>query len=381
MDFSWTREQTQLRDAIVSFCRKELDKDMIAADREAVFDREGWNKCAELGIQGLLVPEEFGGLGTDALTAAYALESLGYACRDNGLLFSLNAHIWTSIMPILTVGSDEQKRKYLPGLCDGSLIGANATSEPDAGSDVYSMRTTAEKKGDKYYVSGSKIFVSNGPVADLIILFATVDRDAGRRGISAFIVEKDAPGLSVSRKMDKMGLRTSPMAELFFDNCEVPEANLLGKEGDGTQLFTEAMTGERGFILATAVGAMQRQLETCIEYARERKQFGQAIGKFQLVMDKIVAMKMRLETSRYMLYKVGWQRAQGKMSILEAAMAKLHISESWVQSSLDAIQIHGGYGYMTETELERDLRDATGSRIYSGTSEIQKLLIGPLIGL
>ena len=243
------------------------------------------------------------------------------------------------------------------------------------------MRTTAEKRGDKYYINGSKIFVTNGPVADLVLLFATVDPEAGSRGVSAFIVDKEAPGLSMSRTMDKMGLRTSPMAELFFDDCEVPEANLLGKEGDGTQLFTEAMTGERGFILATAVGAMQRQLETCIEYARERKQFGQAIGKFQLITDKIVAMKMRLETCRFMLYKVGWQRAQGKISILEAAMAKLHISESWVQSSLDAVQIHGGYGYMTETELERDLRDATGSRIYSGTSEIQKLLIGPLIGL
>jgi alkylation response protein AidB-like acyl-CoA dehydrogenase len=221
--------------------------------------------------------------------------------------------------------------------------------------------------------------VTNGPVADLLVVFATVDKARGVNGISSFLVEKDSPGMNVARKLEKMGLRTSPMAEIFFENCEVPEENLLGKEGAGSSQFTWAMTWERGCILASAVGSMQRSLETCVRYAKERRQFGQPIGKFQLVGSKIVDMKLRVESARHMLYHCAWLRGQGRSAYLEAAMTKLHISDCWVKCCEDAIQIHGGYGYMTEYELERELRDAIGSKLYSGTSEMQRNIIASLL--
>jgi alkylation response protein AidB-like acyl-CoA dehydrogenase len=381
VDFDWSQEQREFRDEVVRFATKQLNDNLIEKDRQGVFNHDGWKKCAEFGVHGLPVPEEYGGLGLDALTTVGVLEQLGYACRDNGLIFSINAHLWTVAMPLVAFGTEPQKQKFLPGLCGGQLIGGNAMTEPDSGSDAYSLRTTAVKSGDRYLLSGSKTYVTNGPIADVLVVFATIDPAKGPRGITAFLVEKDAPGLTIGRKLDKMGLRTSPMSELFFDKCEVPEQNRLGKEGAGPALFTHSMIWERGCILAGAVGSMQRLLETCIRYAKERKQFGQSIGKFQLVADKIVNMKMRVETARQMLYHGAWLRSGGKTAVMEAAMTKLHISESWVRSCEDAIQIHGGYGYMTEYELERELRDAMGSRIYSGTSEIQRTIIAALLGL
>ncbi len=381
MDFAWDEQQSQLREEIVRFASKELNDNLIENDREGKFNHDGWCKCAAFGVHGLPVPETFGGLGCDALTTVGVLEQLGYGCRDNGLIFSINAHMWTVAMPLVDFGSDEQKQKFLPGLCNGELIGGNAMSEPEAGSDAYSLRTTAERTGDRYVLNGSKTYVTNGPMADVLVVFATLDRSKGPRGITAFLVEKGSAGLTVGRKLEKMGLRTSPMAEIFFDNCEVPESNRLGKEGAGTSLFTHSMNWERGCILAGAVGSMQRLLETCIRYSKERKQFGQSISKFQLVADKMVNMKLRVETARHMLYHGAWLRSRGKTAIMDAAMTKLYISESWVQACQDAIQIHGGYGYMVEYEVERELRDAMGSRIYSGTSEIQRNLIAALMGL
>jgi alkylation response protein AidB-like acyl-CoA dehydrogenase len=379
VDFSWSSEQTELREMVIDFARKRLTSDVIALDRAHGFDRDGWRKCAEFGIHGLPVPENYGGTGRDPLTTIAALEALGYACRDNGLMFSINAHMWTCEMPLLAFGTDEQKDRFLPGLVRGELIGGNAMSEPNAGSDAYSLRTTAVRRGDVYVLNGSKLWVTNGPVADLIVVFATVDPDKGQRGVSAFIVEPTMPGFAVTREVEKMGVRTSPMGELHLSDCEVPVASRLGKEGAGAALFTHAMTWERGFILATAVGAMQRQLETCIRYTRERKQFGEPIGKFQLVATKLVDMRMRLENARSMLYRVGWMRSRGRSAVLEAAMAKLAISEAWVQSCMDAIQIHGANGYAVEYEIEREMRDALASRIYSGTSEIQRNIIAALL--
>jgi alkylation response protein AidB-like acyl-CoA dehydrogenase len=379
MDFAWSDQQRELLDAVGRFASQQLNYNVIENDRDGVFNHDAWKKCGSFGIQGLLVPTENGGLGMDPLTTVAALERLGYGCKDNGLLFSINAHMWTAITPVLHYGSEAQKKKYLPGLCNGTLIGGNAMSEPNSGSDAFSLATTAVKKGSTYVLNGSKIFVTNGPIADLIVVFATVDKSRGANGISAFIVEKNSPGMSVARKLEKMGLRTSPMAEVFFENCEVSEENLIGKEGQGSGQFTWAMTWERGCILASAVGSMQRSLETCIRYAKERKQFGQPIGKFQLVASKIVDMKMRVESARHMLYRCAWLRGQGRNAYLEAAMTKLHISDSWVKSCEDAIQIHGGYGYMTEYEVERDLRDAIGSKLYSGTSEIQRNIVASLL--
>jgi alkylation response protein AidB-like acyl-CoA dehydrogenase len=379
MNYSWSSQQKELFDAIAHFASRELNRDLIDNDRNGVFNREGWKKCGALGIPGLTVPAEYGGLGQDALTAVGALERLGYSCRDNGLVFSLNAHMWTSCMPIVQFGTEAQKQKYLPGLCGGDLIGGNAMSEPDSGSDAYSLRTTAAKKGDRYVLNGSKVFVTNAPEADLITVFANVDKSKGLGGVSAFLVEKSFPGFPIARPLEKMGLRTSPMALLYFEDFEVPEQSRLGSEGAGSSLFTHSMVWERGCILASAVGSMQRLLEACIRYAKQRKQFGQPIGKFQLVSTKIVDMKLRLETARSLLYHSAYQISLGRNAIVEAALAKLHISECWVRSCEDAIQIHGGYGYMTEYEFERELRDSIASRIYSGTNEIQRNLIASLL--
>jgi L-prolyl-PCP dehydrogenase len=381
MDFSWSDQQRELLDAVGRFAKEQLDYDMIENDRNAVFNHDAWKKCAGFGIHGLLVSEEYGGLGQDPITTVAALERLGYACRDNGLLFSINAHMWTAIIPLVYNGTEAQKKKFLPGLCDGSIIGGNAMSEPNSGSDAFSLGTTAVKKGNKYILNGSKIFVTNGPIADVLLVFAATDKSKGASGLSAFLVEKDSPGLDLSHKIEKMGVRTSPMGEVFFTDCEVPEENLLGKEGAGSWLFTRSMTWERGCILAAAVGTMQRLLETCIRYANERKQGGQSIGKYQQVATKIVDMKMRTENARHMLYKCAWAAGHRSAVYLEAAMAKLEISESWVKCCEDAIQIHGGYGYMVEYEIERELRDALGSKLYSGTSEIQRNIIASLLGL
>lgn len=381
MDFSWTTEQIKLRKKIIQFVKQELSANILELDRQEVFNLEGWQKCSEFGFLGLPIPKQYGGSEADILTTICALEALGYASQDNGLIFALNAHLWACEIPLLTFGSEEQKQKYLPKLCQGEFIGGHAITEPEAGSDVYSLKTTAEKRGEKYVLNGTKSFVSNGTIADLYIVFANVDPSQGKKGITAFIIEKYFPGLQVKRQVSKMGLRTAMTGELSFENCEVELKNRLGKEGSGVAIFTHSMEWERGFILASAIGTMERILNQCIQYARKRQQFGQSIGKFQLVSSKIAEMKVRLETARMLLYKVGWLKKVGKFAVMEAAMTKLYISESWVQTCLDAIQIHGGSGYLTEVELERELRDALGSRIYSGTSEIQRLIISQMMGL
>jgi alkylation response protein AidB-like acyl-CoA dehydrogenase len=375
MDFALTPDQQSLQKAAIAFAQNELNHQMIERDADRAFSHDGWKKCANFGVQGLPIPEEFGGSAADPVTTIAVMEGLGYGCQDQGLLFSINAHMWTSAIPILKYGVEEQKRKYLPGLCDGSLIGANGASEPEAGSDVFSMRTRVEKDGDGYVLSGSKIFVTNAPVADLFTVYGTLDPKLGAMGICGFIIDKGTAGLSVGKKMDKMGLRTSPMAELVLEGCRVPANARLGREGRGAEVFNCSMSWERACILATCLGTMRRQLEKCVSYARTRKQFGQAIGKFQSVANRIVDMKLRYETARLLIYKVGWLMQQELSADMDAAMAKLYVSESFVKSCLDAIQVHGGAGYMTELEIERELRDSVGSTLYSGTSEIQRNII------
>ncbi|HXH09427.1 MAG TPA: acyl-CoA dehydrogenase family protein [Alphaproteobacteria bacterium] len=381
MDFSWTDEQRQLRETITRFGEKELNTHLRQLDRDKAFNLAGWKKCGEMGIHGLPIPKQYGGGGADVLTTICALEGLGRGCRDHGLIFSINAHLWGCEIPILTFGTEEQKATYLPKLCTGEFIGGHAMTEPDSGSDAYSLKTTAERRGDRYLLNGRKLFVTNAPLADLMVVFASIDRRKGAYGVTGFLVDKNAPGLSVGPQSDKMGLRTSPMSEIILENCEVPVERRLGKEGAGVAIFGHSMEWERSCILASAVGAMERQLESCIRYARQRQQFGQPIGKFQSVANKIVDMKIRLDTARSLLYQAGWLKTIGRSAFMEAAMAKLYISECWVQSCLDAIQIHGAYGYMTESEVERDLRDALGSRLYSGTSEIQRQIIAQFMGL
>jgi alkylation response protein AidB-like acyl-CoA dehydrogenase len=381
MDLSWTAEQLEYRSAVIEFARRELNQGLTERDHEGAFSLENWRKCARFGILGLPIPEEYGGAGEDILTTMLTMEGLGYASRDNGLIFAMNAQLWSVQMPILAFGTEDQKRKYLPGLCNGDLIGMHGMSEPDSGSDAYSLRTRAQRCAGGYVLNGTKTFVTNAPVADLAVIFATVDPAKGMWGITGFLVERGTPGLTVSRDLNKMGLRTAPMGEVILEDCLVPEENRLGPEGIGTRIFNHSMEWERACILGSHVGAMERQLEECIRYARERYQFGQPIGKFQSVANRIADMKVRLETARLILYRVAWQKKNGEPAPMDAALAKLYISEAFVQSGLDAIRIHGGYGYMTEFEVERDLRDAIGGILYSGTSDIQRNIIARLLGL
>ncbi len=374
-------EPDQLRDSAVAFARAALAHDMVAADASETFDREAWRKCADFGVLAMPIPKEYGGLGLGLTSLLAVMEGLGYGTRDQGLLFSLNAHLWTNSIPILIYGSGVQRERYLPGLCDGTRIGANAATEPGAGSDIFAMRTRAVRDGDSYVLNGAKMFVTNAPVADLFVAYATIDPALGVTGITAFIIERDTPGLTISRRLHKMGLRTSPMAEVIFEDCRIPVTQRLGREGRGVEVFECSMEWERGCILASCLGVMQRQLEECIAHARERIQFGRPIGKNQSVANRIVDMKVRLETSRSLVHRIGALKDRNQPAMLEAAMAKLHVSQSFLQSSLDAVQIFGGYGYMTEQQIERDVRDAVGSSLYSGTSEIQRNIIAKALGL
>jgi alkylation response protein AidB-like acyl-CoA dehydrogenase len=379
MDF--TDEQRRLQESAIAFARQALNYDVIVADAGEEFNREAWRQCADFGVLAMPIPPQFGGLGLGLSSLLAVMEGLGYGTRDQGLLFSLNAHLWTNSIPILMYGTELQRSTYLPGLCNGSTIGANAASEPDAGSDIFSLRTRAVRDGDAYVLNGTKTFVTNAPVADLIVAYATIDPALGPTGITAFIIERGTPGVIVGRKLHKMGLRTSPMAEVIFENCRVPVGQRLGREGRGVEVFECSMEWERGCILASCLGVMRRQLEGCIRHARERKQFGRPIGKNQSVANRIVDMKVRIETCRSLVYRIGTLKERNQEAMLEAAMAKLHVSQCFVQSGLDAIQIYGGYGYMTEQQVERDLRDAVGSSLYSGTSEIQRNIIARALGL
>jgi alkylation response protein AidB-like acyl-CoA dehydrogenase len=381
LDFAWSDEQLDFRKEVIRFAKAELNYDMIEADHNETFSREGWDQCAKFGIHGLPIPAEYGGGGADTLTTVCGLEALGYGCRDNGLIFSINAHMWSSEIPIWSFGTEEQKKRYLPKLVSGEWVGVHAMTEPMSGSDAYALKTRAERKGDKVILNGSKTFITNATYADMVIVFATLDPAKGPNGITAFIVEKDTPGFTISRRLHKMGLRTSPMAELSFVDCEVPAANQLGKDGAGPAIFTASMEWERICILASHLGVMQRLLETSVKYVRERKQFGENIGKFPAVSSKIADMEVRLETGRLLLYKAAWMKSQGKHPLREASIAKLYVAEACIQSCMDALQIHGGYGYMTEYQIEREVRDAISGKIYSGTSEIQRMIISGLHGI
>ena len=381
MDFSFTSDQLALKASTIEFASKELNHNVREREQAGEFPRDAWHKCAQFGIQGLPIPEEFGGSGADILTTVLVMEGLGYACHDNGLIFSLNAQMWSIELPLLRFGTPAQQHTYLPGLVSGDLIGVHAMTEADSGSDAFSMHTHAERHEDHYILNGSKLYITNAPIADVVIVFASLHPGRSFAGTSAFLVEKGTPGFIVSQKLEKMGLRTSPMGEIVLTDCKVPVENRLGKEGAGMSIFNSSMEWERSCILASAVGAMQRQLETCVHYAQTRHQFGQAIGKFQSISNKIADMHLRLEAARLLIYKVAWLKQQGKSALAEAALAKVFTSEAWVQSSLDAIQIHGAYGYMAESEIERDLRDSVAGTIYSGTSEIQRMIIARTLGL
>lgn len=382
MDFAWTAEQSSRHKEIVEFARSELGgADLCERDRNGTFPRDDWDRCARFGVLGLSVPQEYGGSRVDLLTAMIVMEGLGYGCADNGLTFALNTQLWTVQQPIVRFGTEAQKRKYLPDLCGGRLLGAHALTEPEAGSDAFSLRMRAEKRGGGYVLNGVKRYVTLGPIADLALVFAATRPDAGKWGISAFLVERETAGYRAGEVQEKMGLRTAPFGDIVLEDCFVPEANRLGPEGAGVSISSHSLEIERCCILASQLGAMERQLEASIAHAKSREQFGRPIGDFQSVSNRIADMKLRLETSRLLLHKVAWLKEADRPAMMEAALLKLHLSECFVASGLDAVRIHGGSGYSSETGVERDLRDAIGGVLYAGTSDIQRNIVAKLLGL
>jgi alkylation response protein AidB-like acyl-CoA dehydrogenase len=382
MDFSLTSEQQLLRKEIIAFSRATLNAGVIERDRNQVFSRELWTACGAMGLPGLPVPESYGGSGLDPLSCAIALEALGYGCTDHGLVFSLCAHIMTAVIPLWKFGTEDQKRRYLPGLCDGTLIGLHAITEAGSGSDPFAMRTTARKDADGWRINGSKTFISNGAEAQVVIVFAVTDPATRfHGGVTAFLVEKGTEGFSAGRKIEKMGLRTSPFSELVFDEVRVTDDAVVGGVGAGSGIFTHSMDWERICLFAAHVGQMERLMERAIAYARTREAGGKPIGKYQGVSHKIADMKVRLEAARLLTYQAASKLEKTRGVSLDAAVAKLFVSEALVQTAMDAVQVFGGYGYTTEYEVERALRDAVGAKIYSGTSEVQRNIIAGWLGL
>ncbi len=381
LDFDWSDTQCELYEETLSFCRAHLNVDLDVRLAERRLDREAWRRAGEYGLLGLPVPEHLGGMGLDALSTARLVEAFGRGCEDGGLVFSACAHLFAAVMPIVEHGSVQLQRRLVPALVSGERVAANAITEAGAGSDVLALKATASREGGEYRINGAKSYVTNGPVADVIVVYAKTAPEHGYLGISAFAVERETPGVVVGEPFDKMGLQTSPISSIYFDDCRVPASALLGAEGEGAAIFRSSMHWERAALFAGYTGSMERQLERVVEHARTRRQHRKPIGRFQAVAHRIADMKLRLEGARMLLYRACWLRDQGKQATLEVSLAKLAISEAAIRSSLDAIQIFGGMGYTGDVGIERMLRDAVPSTIFSGTSEVQRDLIAKELGL
>jgi len=383
MDFSWPVEYLEFKNKTIEFAQRELNDGSAERDEAQEFPHDNWKKCANFGLQGLAVPQAYGGAldEVDFLRALLALEGLGYGCEDNGLPFGLNAQMWTVQTPILHFGNEKQKQKYLPPMASGAMIGSHALTEPEAGSDVFNMQLQVQKVEDGYILNGKKQLITLAPVCDVALVFANANPKLGRWGISAFLIDKGTPGFTASEQKSKMGLRSIPIGDLEFKNCLIPEESLLGKVGMGFSILNHSLEYDRCCILASQLGAMERQLERVVDYAKKRQQFNQPIGNFQSVSNRIADMKLRLETSRLLLYKTAWLKKNGDSAMMEAALLKLQLSESFITSSLDAIRNFGGRSYLTENGIEKDLRDAVGGVLYAGTSDIQRNIIAKLLGL
>jgi alkylation response protein AidB-like acyl-CoA dehydrogenase len=381
MDFRWTKIQDELYDRVLGLTKEKLNSSTKKREFDYSFNSETWHLFRELGIPGLCIPERYGGMNLDVLTTARVIEALGRGCEDMGMVFSVLAHLFACVMPIFEHGTELLKQEMLPKLCSGEWKGANAITEKEAGSDVFALKTKAVRDGDSYVLKGSKNYVTNGPIADAIVIYASTNPAHGYLGVTAFVVKKNTPGLTIRKPFSKMGLNSTPASAIYLEDCRVPESNRLGNEGQGARIFQSSMQWERACLFAAYVGMMDRQLQQAIAYARSRRQFGKAICKNQAISHRIANMKLRLESARLLLYRACWLFDQGKNSVLDVSMSKLAISEAAITSSLDAIQIHGGIGFMTEFGIEQELRDAIPSTIFSGTSEMQRDLIARELGL
>lgn len=381
MEFGWSQLQSEMYERVLSFARESLGGNQPGAKAPESFSRAAWDQLGAMGVLGLSVPERWGGSGLDALTTARVIEGLGRGCTDAGLVFSASAHLFAALMPIVEHGSDALRDALVPDLASGRKIAANAITEAEAGSDAFALRTRATRDGDHYVLDGVKSYVTNGPVADVFLTYATTDPSKGWMGVAAFAVDRESAGLTVGEPFAKLGLRSSPISSVYFDQVRVPADRLVGREAFGAGIFTASMQWERACLFAAWVGQMERQLEQVIAHVKGRKQFGKPLGKQQAVAHRVADMKLRLEAARLLLYRACWERDQGKPAILEVSLAKLAISEAAIQSALDAIQLHGGLGYVDEGGIEVALRDAIPTTIFSGTSEVQRDLVARRLGL
>ena len=374
LNFGLGEDIDMLRDATYQFVQDELAPRAEAIDRDNAFPMDMWKKFGDMGLLGITVSEEYGGSNMGYLAHCVAMEEVSRASASVGL--SYGAHSNLCVNQIFKNGNEEQRRKYLPKLCSGEHIGALAMSEPNAGSDVVSMKLKAEKKGDRYILNGNKMWITNGPDAHTYVIYAKTDIDAGPRGMTAFIVERDFPGFSQAQKLDKLGMRGSNTCELVFENCEVPEENILGGEGRGVNVLMSGLDYERTVLSGGPVGIMQACLDIVVPYLHDRKQFGQSIGEFQLMQGKVADMYTELNASRAYLYAVARACDRGEESRKDAAAVILYTAERATQMALQAIQTLGGNGYINEYPTGRLLRDAKLYEIGAGTSEIRRMLIG-----
>ncbi|MGP4106188.1 acyl-CoA dehydrogenase [Virgibacillus sp. L01] len=377
MNFQLTDEQEMLRKMVRDFAKKDVEPTAAERDEEERFDRDIFDKMAELGLTGIPWPEEYGGIGADYVSYVIAVEELSRVCASTGV--TLSAHLSLASWPIYKYGNEEQKKTFLYRLATGEALGAYALSEPGAGSDVVSMKTVAKEDGDHYVLNGSKVWITNGGVADIYIVFAKTDSDAKHKGISAFIVEKGTEGFTFGKKEKKLGIRSSPTTELIFENCRIPKENMLGAEGDGFKIAMTTLDGGRNGIAAQALGIAQGALDASVDYAKEREQFGKPIAANQGISFKLADMATEIEASRLLTYQAAWLESEGQPYGKASAMSKLFAGDAAMRITVEAVQVFGGYGYTKDYPVERYMRDAKITQIYEGTNEVQRMVIGRML--
>jgi len=373
IDFTLTSEQELIQKTAREFAREHLAPGVIERDDKAEFPAEQIKMMGELGFMGMMVPEEWGGAGFDTVTFVIAMEEIAAVELATSTIMSVNNSLVCQLL--VDYGTDEQKEKYLTPIANGEKIGAYSLSEPQSGSDASNMRTFAKKDGNHYVINGTKNWVTNGINSDVVILFCVTEKDAGYKGISAFVIEKGTPGLSTGKKEDKLGIRASDTCELYFENCRIPAENMIGEEGHGFKVAMKALGGGRIGIAAQALGLARAALDASVAYAKERKQFGKPIGEFGAIQNKLADMATEIDAARMLVWRAAKLKDDGKNYSRESSMAKLYASSTAMKAATECVQIHGGYGYMQEYGVERLMRDAKITQIYEGTSEIQQLVI------
>ena len=373
IDLTLSTEQELIKETAKDFAEKHLLPGVISRDENSEFPREQIKKMGELGFMGMMVPEEWGGSGFDTLSYVIAIEEIAAVELATSTIMSVNNSLVCQVL--LDNGNVEQKNEFLKPLATGNKLGAYSLSEPQSGSDASNMRTYAEKDGNDYIINGTKNWVTSGQNSDIVIFFCLTNKDAGAKGVSAFIIEKGAPGLSIGKKEDKLGIRASDTCEIYFENCRIPDKNRIGDEGQGFSIAMKALGGGRIGIAAQALGLARSALEKSVTYAKERQQFGKSISQFGAIQNKIADIATNVDGSRLLVWQAAHLKDQGKEYIKESSMAKLFASSTAMKAATDCVQIHGGYGYMQEYGVERLMRDAKITQIYEGTSEIQRVVI------